>query len=244
MISDTMAALRGHIVDRLQPQGRIITRSTIEHGALNDPTLKSLRIKPRDVTSALRALCPDPLIRTTFPHLRGCPHAYSYGEPAADERKRCGEVLAARHKVLKPTRVGDTNERYVRAVFRHVRERGAVQYGYIPNPAALGKMRLPGTNKPADLVLGYETAEGSAINLFVEVKTHREHFDVTTPYLAKFLETARDINRHGVYQPVLIVAHLTERARSFCKAAGIAVHDLGRRILLREERKAAARALA
>lgn len=160
-----MAALRGQIVDRwLQPQGRMMTRRTIERRALEHPDLKKLGVKPRDVTAALRVLCPDPLTRTEYPRLVGCPHAYSYGPPDPHELERCGEAIAARQRLLRPNYVGTTNELYVRSGFRHVRERGATQYGYIPNPKSLGTMRLPGTNRTADLLVGYTTTDGCHAN--------------------------------------------------------------------------------
>lgn len=80
---------------------------------------------------------------------------------------------------------------------------------------------------------------GATPTLLVEVKAHAEQLDVPSPYLARLLETAHDASRYGDYQPVLIASFIDARAQSFCKAAGIAVHELGRQIIQRKDRATA-----
>lgn len=232
----TMAATCGYIVDLLQPPGRIMAPSDIERCAT-----KELKVAPRIVTHALADMHPDPLTLTPFPMTGSVvAHAYSFGDPDPGALAQCREMNAARSALLSPEKLRDASERYVRAAIRHVRTRGASQYLSIPNPSCLGRIVVSDSSYLADLVVGYETEEREKINLLIEVKAHREHLDVTSGIFAPLIRAAIAANgKSESHQPVLIASHLTARAKSFCNAAGIAVHELGRRFLPRQDRREA-----
>ena len=230
-----MAALSGAIVDWLQPPGRILTRCSLEYLAK-----RNLGVPVKSVTDILEEMYPDPLIRTPIqlPGIATC-HAYSFGDPNPQQLVECEKTVAARYRLLQPEKLRDTSERYVRALFRHVRDRGAAQYLSITNASRLGRIKINGTKLFADLVVGYETIDQEPIELLVEVKAHREEIDVTSKIITKLLDDAIAASEAGGYQPVFVPAYISSRARSFCGAVGIAVYALDRQFLPLADRQKA-----
>jgi hypothetical protein len=227
-----MSAIRGLIRDVLTPKGVVKTRSTIEFAAISQ-----LDTSPKQVTHALKAWRDLTRISIATPNAGSRDaHAYSLGTPDSEQLQSCREVVAARCNLLRPQKLRNCSENYARAVFRHVRDRGAHQYLRIPNPCWLGRMPVPGNlNERADLVIGYRPSRGPETKLLIEVKAHREHFDITSPIFPKLLKTAAVSG----WQPVLLVSHLSPRAVRFCHAIGVAAHVFGRRFLPLTDRETA-----
>lgn len=237
MLSSVDLAVSRFIEEQLQPPGRMLTRSTIEFLAVEE-----LGVPVRDVTRALvRGRRVDGPLTLTEINPPGCgnapTHAYSIGTPDPEQLLACEAVVNERRIFLNPEKLKNTSESYVRAVLLHARDRGAYQFQKIPQRTRLGQIALPATGRRADLVVGYETPESGPLSLLLEVKAHRERFDVTSGIFRKLLDTAL----REKMMPVLMTAHITRRALDFCRAMGIAVHPFGRRFLPRKDRRQATR---
>lgn len=119
----------------------------------------------------------------------------------------------------------DVSQNYVRSLFVRAKRETALYFS-IPQRRRIGKVRLRVAESFGDLLISYRGLTGER-RLLVEVKNHREQFDVTSGIFSKLIANALEEN----LAPVLVAAHLAPRALRFCHAVGIAAHSLGRQLL-------------
>ncbi len=199
------------------------TRSSIEYHAVD-----RLGISPNDVTKYLRRLKGE-LVLTPFPGSgsQRPTHVFSLVELSEIEHVACKSEIEKALNLKAPQAIRLASEVYGRAIFLKARDEGAYFYEEIPQKRRLGQIVLAGTRHRADLTLTYVRSRAERIRLLVEIKAHRERFDVTSPIFVKLIRASMVTN----HQPVLFASYLSDRAKFFCDAVGIAWLEFGRQFL-------------
>lgn len=137
----------------------------------------------------------------------------------------CQRRIKARHLFLNAQAMRANGERYARSLLRRARDDGNQVLLHVPNRRRLGNFRL-GDDYRADLIV--DICLGSTKSrAIVECKNARERFDLNSELFSKLLCAA--VEYEAI--PVLVTAHISERAESFCESIGIALLHLEKQVI-------------